>query len=213
MAGDTRRRLLQEREEERKRQELRRDADREALEQRERERTALRERLRNEREATQKQERSARQGREEERTRTAAERAAARELSNQRRAEREAELKRVQLDREVRRRAATGDRSPNDEAYKSALEYDIYVRNSFGARENFMQQATRTQREHAEHIFRQVDAGSANDGKVSDPELLLHRVEQMRASMAMATARPNERVWLAVAVLCLLVVVALYLAL
>jgi hypothetical protein len=213
MAGDTRGRLLREREQERRRQELRQDADREALEQRERDREALRERLRSEREATHQLERRARQEREDDRTRTATERAAARELAQQRRAEREAELKRVQLDREVRRRAAAGDRSPNDEAYKSALEYDIYVRNSFGARETFMQQATRTQREHAEHIFRQVDAGSANEGKVSDPELLLHRVEQMRASMAKATARPNQRVWLVVAVVCVLVVAALYLAL
>ena len=212
MAGDTRRRLLEEREQERKRQELRQDADREAMQQREREREALRERLRHERDATQQHERRARQEREEERTRTAAERAAARELANQRRVEREAELKRVQLNREARRRALTGERSPNDEAYKSALEYDIYVRSSFGARETFMQQASRTEREHAEHIFRQVDAGSANDGKVSDPELLLHRVQQMRASMLKATARPNERLWLVVTVVCLLVLGALYFA-
>jgi hypothetical protein len=211
MEGDTRRRLLQERESERMRQELRRDAERVELEDREREREALRGRLRAERETTQHQTRRLLHEREQEQTRTAAERAAARELANQRRGERENELKRVQLDREARRRAATGsDRSQIDEAYKSALEYDIYVRNSFGARENFMQQASPRERQQAEFIFRQVDAGLANDGKVSDPELLLHRLEQMRAGMAKATARPNQRVWLAVGVVCILVVAALY---
>jgi hypothetical protein len=211
MEGDTRRRLLQERENERARQELRRDAERVELEHREREREALRERLRTEREATHQQTRQVREEREQERTRTESQRAAARELANQRRGEREHELKRVQLDREARRRGAAGsDRSQIDDAYKCALEYDIYVRTSFGARASFIQQASREQREHAEFIFRQVDAGLANEGKVSDPQLLLYRVGQMRTSMPKATARSKERVWLVLGVVCIVLVAAVY---
>lgn len=205
MEGDTRRRLLQEREQERKRQELRQAAERAEQEQQERRTDALRDRLRDEREATRRQAQRFRQERDEEQTRLASRREAARELANQRRAEREVELKRVQLDREVRRRAADGgDRSHLDEAYKSALEYDIYVRNRVDAH---------TERDHAEHVSRQVGAGSARVAKVSDPDVLLHHVEQLRASVALSTERPNERAWFAVGAICFLVLVTLYLVL
>ncbi|HKU42242.1 MAG TPA: hypothetical protein VJR89_28990 [Polyangiales bacterium] len=213
MEGDTRRRLLEEREQERKRREQRQDAERVELQDWQRERDMLRERLRTERESVHQQALRVRQERDEQRTRTAAEREAARELASQRVAERELELKRVQLDREARRRAAAGGNRPQvDEAYKSALEYDIYVRNSYGARESFIRQASATQRDQAEFVFRQVDAAAANDGKVSDPELLLHRLEQLRASMAKATQRPKPRIWLVLGLVSFLVLAALYLA-
>lgn len=210
MEGETRRRLLEERDRERLRQELRRDAERVQQEDRLRELQAQRERLRGEREATHEQARRVQQRREQARARTASDRAAGRGLANGRRSEREEELKRVQVAREARRRAASGDRPQIDEAYKNALEYDLYVRNNFGTRETFMQQASRAQRQDAELVFRELDAAAANGGRTTDPELLLYRVEQARASVQRATARPRQRVWLMTIALCLVVVALLY---
>jgi hypothetical protein len=210
MEGETRRRLLEERERERLRQELRRESEREQQEDRLRELQAQRERLRGEREATHEQARRVQQSREQARARTVSDRAAGRALPNDRRSAREAELKRAQLEREVRRRPAGGDRPQIDEAYKSALEYDIYVRNNFGTRESFMQQASRAQRHDAEHVFREIDAAAANGGKVSDPELLLYRVEQVRASVERATAWPKRRAWLMAVALCVAVLALMY---
>jgi colicin import membrane protein len=214
MEGDNSRRLLQERESERLRQEQRREAERERQEDRLRELETQRVRLRGQREATHEEARRVQQGREEARARTATDRAAVRALANERRAEREEELKRAQLDREARRRAASGDRPQIDEAYKSALEYDIYVRNNFGTRESYMQQASRPQRLEAEIVFREIDAAAANGGKVSDPELLRYRIEQVRASVERSTARPKQRARLVAIILCLaaIALIALYLA-
>jgi hypothetical protein len=212
MEGDSRRRLLQEREQERLRQELRRDSERLQQEDRLRELQNQRDRLRGQREATHEQARRVQQSREQARARTASDRAAEHTLVNERRAEREGELKRVQLDREARRRAASGDRPKIDEAYKSALEYDIYVRNNFGTRENFMQKASRAQRHDAELVFREIDAAAAVGGKVSDPELLLYRVEQVRASIGRSTAWPRQRAWLIAVAVCVAVVALMYFA-
>jgi hypothetical protein len=210
MEGETRRRLLEERERERLRQELRRDSEREQQEDRLRELQAQRERLRGDREATHEQARRVQQSREEARARTASDRAAGRALANDRRGAREEELKRAQLDREARRRPAGGDRPQIDEAYKSALEYDIYVRNNFGTRESFMQQASRAQRNDAEHVFREIDAAAANGGKVSDPELFRYRVEQVRLSVGRATAWPKRRAWLMAVALSIAVLALMY---
>jgi hypothetical protein len=210
MEGETRRRLLEERERERLRQEVRRDLEREQQEDRLRELQAQRARLRGEREATHEQARRVQQSREEARVRTASGRAAARALASDRRSAREEELKRAQLDREARRRLAGGGRPQIDEAYKSALEYDIYVRNTFGTRESFMQQASRAERHDAEQVFRQIDAAAANGGVVSDPELLLYRVEQVRLGVERATAWPRRRAWLTAAAVCVAVLVLMY---
>lgn len=210
MEGETRRRLLEERERERLRQELRRDAEREQQEDRLRELQAQRDRLRGEREDTHEQARRVQQSREEARARTVSDRAAERALANDRRSEREEELKRAQLAREARRRPARGDRPQIDEAYKNALEYDIYVRNNFGTREGFLQQASRAQRQDAEHVFREIDAAAANGGKVSDPELLLYRVEQVRLSAGRSTAWPKRRAWLMAVALCVAVLALMY---
>jgi hypothetical protein len=212
MEGDNSRRLLQERESERLRQEQRRESERVKQEDRIRELDTQRERLRGQREATQEETRRIQQGREQARARGAGDRAAVRALVNERRTEREGELKRAQLEREARRRAATGDRPQIDEAYKSALEYDIYVRNNFGTRESFIQQASRQQRQDAEIVFREIDAAAANGGKVSDPQLLRYRVEQVRASVERATAQPKRRTRLVAVVLCvaLVALVAVY---
>jgi hypothetical protein len=210
MEGETRRRLLEERERERLRQEVRRDLEREQQEDRLRELQAQRARLRGEREATHEQARRVQQSREEARVRTASGRAAASALASDRRSAREEELKRAQLDREARRRLAGGGRPQIDEAYKSALEYDIYVRNTFGTRESFMQQASRAERHDAEQVFRQIDAAAANGGVVSDPELLLYRVEQVRLGVERATAWPRRRAWLTAAAVCVAVLVLMY---
>jgi hypothetical protein len=241
MEGETRKRLLEERERGRLRQELRhdsereqqedrlrelqaqrerlrgareatheRDSEREQEEDRLRELQAQRERLRGEREGTQEQARRVQQSREEARARTVSDRAAGRALAKDRRSAREDELRRAQLDRETRRRPAGGDRPQIDETYKSALEYDIYVRNNFGTRESFMQQASRAQRHEAEHVFRAIDAAAANGGEVSDPELLRYRVAQVRASVERASAWPKRRAWLMAVALCIAVLALMY---
>jgi hypothetical protein len=213
MEGETRRRLLEERERERLRQELRRDSEREQQEDRLRELQAQRERLRGEREATHEEARRVQQSREEARARTVRDRAAGRTLANDRRSAREEQLKRAQLDREARRRPAGGARPQIDEAYKSALEYDIYVRNNFGTRASFMQQAARAQRHEAEHVFREIDAAAASSGKASDPELLRYRVEQMRLNDERVTAWPKRRAWLMAVALYVAVLALMYFAL
>lgn len=225
MEGETRRRLLEERDRERLRQELRRDAERVQQEDRLRELQAQRERLRGEREATNEQARRVQQNREQARARSVSDNAGARTHADDRRSAREEELKRARLAREARRRAATDgradrrdsrdrpDRQQIDEAYKSALEYDIYVRNNFGTRESFMQQASRAQRHDAELVFREIDAAAANGGKVSDPELLLYRIEQVRVSVERATAWPTQRAWLTAVAVGVALLVLMYFAL